>query len=808
MKLTKNKLSLLLLFIMISVLVNAQTTVKGMIKDAQGMPLPGVNVILDGTTTGVMSDLDGNYTLVIAEDGTYTLIASYVGFTKFRKSITADGNDLVINISMTEDAESLDQVIITGVTNPRSKIESSVSVTTMRPSTIKQSAPRTTAEIFRTIPGIRSESSGGEGNANMTVRGLPISAGGSRYLQLQEDGLPLLQFGDIAFSTPDMFLRSDFGLRKIEAIRGGSGSTLGTNSPGGIVNFISNDGKRKGGRIGYTTGVNFNEHRGDFAYGAPLNDKTRAFVSGFYRAGDGLRDADTTLFKGGQIKGNLTHDLDNGFIRLNFKHLDDQTPTNMPILSQRSNGAGTSPRASNRDFLDGTYYDVNFPKDVALKGNGSTSSTDVTDGLTVQSTAVGFEFDYNFGIVNVNNKFRHAKNDGRFLGIFPIGTVAGNGDYQLVTFNTEMNDMDNTVNDLKLSAAFDLGAGTLTPLVGLYYSKQNVDLTWNFNTYDVNAATNTATFAANTATTFGGCCGRDIDVQYDTLSPYVGLGWESGGLNVDASVRRDRQDADGQYTQVSAANTYLAADRNNVDYSIRETSYSVGANYEIKKNLAVFARTSRGYAFNADRIMFGTVNLDGGTIPTNEVKQHEIGAKFRTGNLNTFVTLFKADVAESNFDATTLVSSANEYDAQGVELEMGYSIGAFRVSGGVTYTDAEVVKSNQATFVGKAPDRQAKWVYQITPSWRATPKLNIGASIVGTSSSQDQLGSGNPDNATKMGSFATINPYVNYKYDKNWALSVRANNILDKVGITEAQPGVARSVDGRAIRASVIYSFK
>ena len=48
-------------------------------------------------------------------------------------------------------------------------------------------------KFFVTIPGIRAESSGGEGNSNITVRGVPVSAGGSRYLLIQEDGLPVLQ---------------------------------------------------------------------------------------------------------------------------------------------------------------------------------------------------------------------------------------------------------------------------------------------------------------------------------------------------------------------------------------------------------------------------------------------------------------------------------------------------------------------------------------------------------------------------------------------------------------------------------------
>ena len=126
---------------------------------------------------------------------------------------------LLVNLSFSQNdtnpvndsikTNQLEDVVITGVVNPKAKIKSSVSITTMDVKQIEQSAPRSTAEIFRSIPGIRSESSGGEGNSNISVRGVPISSGGSKYLQIQEDGLPVLLFGDISFATADIFTRFD-----------------------------------------------------------------------------------------------------------------------------------------------------------------------------------------------------------------------------------------------------------------------------------------------------------------------------------------------------------------------------------------------------------------------------------------------------------------------------------------------------------------------------------------------------------------------------------------------------------------------
>jgi outer membrane receptor protein involved in Fe transport len=707
---------------------------------------------------------------------------------------------------------NLDKIVVTGSAKKISKMKSSVSISTMNAEQVQASGATNAAEVLRSIPGIRSEASGGEGNANMTVRGLPISAGGSRYLQLQEDGLPILQFGDIAFATPDMFYRTDFSLNKLEVLRGGSGSTMATNSPGGIVNFISNTGEVKGGKVGLTAGLNFNEWRTDFAYGGQIDDNgLRGYVSGFYRKGDGLRDAGVTLEEGGQIKANITKEFDGGFVRASFKHLDDQTPVNLPVpITTDANGnisevAGVDPRTA-------TLYSKAWGQDVTRNGDNSLTSTSVNDAMTVKTDSIGFEGSYDFGDGwNISDKFRWADNRGRFIGIFPYGGITA-GATNVAVFNTALNDMNLTVNDAKISKAFNLGEGSkLTPSLGLYTSLQNVGLTWSFNSYSIPATSTpgSVAFLFPSSTTFGGCCSRDIDAEYRTISPYAGLALESGNLNADVSVRYDDQKASGSYATAGPAIgnlTGLFTTRNNIDYSTDHTSYSVGANYRFTPNLAVFGRASNGVAFNADRIMFGSANLNGGQIPINEVDQYEAGVKWRQGNLSTFVTLFKAKTDESNFDATTQISTANKYDAQGIELEAGYSFDNFRIGGGLTYTDAEVTASpGNPGLVGKAPNRQAKFVYQITPSY-VWDKLTIGSSIIGSSSSIDSR-DGATGRGVTMPAYAIVNGFLSYQYDSKLQLGLSANNLFDSIAYTEAQGGVARSVDGRSVKASVVYSF-
>ena len=168
--------------------------------------------------------------------------------------------------------EKFEQIVVTAAPGGATMQEASVSVSAFDESDIIKLAPRSTAEVFRALPGIRAESSGGGGNANITIRGIPLATGGSKFLQIHEDGLPVLEYGDINFGNADNFLRYDWSVANVEAIRGGSASTFASNSPGGVINMISNTGELGGGAIGTSFGVDYDEFRLDFRYGGEISD--------------------------------------------------------------------------------------------------------------------------------------------------------------------------------------------------------------------------------------------------------------------------------------------------------------------------------------------------------------------------------------------------------------------------------------------------------------------------------------------------------------------------------------------------------
>ena len=760
-------------------------------------------------------------------------VASAVSFALVQMS-TAAAQDAARPVSTVPALESerglnLDQIVVTGAPVGVSKMKSSISVSTLTADQLQLSAPTSAAEALRAIPGIRAESSGGEGNANLTVRGVPISAGGARYVQFQEDGLPLLQFGDFAFVTPDMFLRADNSLDHLEVVRGGSASTAATNAPGGILNFISKNGDEPGGSIGFSRGLGYDQSRYEFDYGNKVAARTRVYVGGFYRKGEGVRTQGVTGEQGGQIKANLTQEFDNGFVRVSLKHLDDRTPTNLPVPVRTVNGQisefpGIDPRTA-------SFYSPYWVRDVVLDKNNNRISTDVNDGLHAKSNAFGLEASFKLGNgFTLSDNFRKADNTGRFTGIFPADSGA-DGSYVFATgpnkgtpyvgraftavvFNTSIEDAGNTLNDLKLSKQFDFGSGgKLTALGGLYTSLQNLAVTWNFNSYLLQAvgenpallqtASTTPGLLASGTDVFGGCCNRAIDAQYRTTAPYLNLSYESGPVNLDGSIRNDRQKASGTFNQ-AVAQQYQAGTTRRIDYGRSHTSYSLGGNYRVNSNLAFFARASDGVAFNADRILFNPYEVNGSTpIPINTVTQQEAGVKYRAGGVSTFVTVFNARTKETNFEATTQLSSDRTYDAKGIELEAGYKSGAFRLDGGVTYTRAKISAAENPAFNGNTPRRQADYVYQITPSYRFGA-ATVGASLIGTSKSF-----GDDANLITLPAYRIVNLFGSYRFDNQLTLSLSANNLFNSIGYTEIEGDghAARSVNGRAVKAALKYAF-
>lgn len=738
------------------------------------------------------------------------------------------------------DGLNLDRIVITGTSVLRSKMRQSVSVSDIGGEQLTNLVATSATDVLRSIPGLRSEASGGESNANVGVRGIPISAGGARYLQFQEDGMPVMLFGDVAFATADTWLRADSSVERVQVVRGGSASTLTTGSPGGIINFISRNGDDPGGFFALTQGLGYEQTRQEFGYGGELGEKTRFYVGGTWRKGDAGRDGAEGTENGGQVRLNLTREFQGGFVRIGFKHLDDRTPTFMPTPVRYVDGRiveipGLDPRRT-------AFYNAGWPLDDTLTANNGRTTSNIRDGLSAKSSVFSAEVELDAGGGwRLNNKFRWSKNSGRFIGIFPgddvsaapAGTTIASGPgaggaytgdrFTAVVFNTEVGAAGLAANDLKLSRAFELGESRrLTATAGLFTGAQELDVTWNFNQYSLSARESGAQLlnvpgVVNGSPGFGGCCMNHQDSTYTTTAPYLALELQAGALNVDFSLRQDRNAAQGaRYQTIGpggvAGVSYDLSQPQVIDYDFTRESYSLGVNFQLNRDLALFGRISDGASYLADRITFfnpsGLTDGTSSVIPTNEVKQIEGGAKWRSGGLSLFATVFFATTDEINVDPTTtpIRVTRTEYESKGLELEGAWRAGGFAVNGGVTFTDAEVTASTNAAIVGKTPKRQAKVVYQLTPSY-SFGDTTVGASIVGTTASKDDSPAG-PVTVT-LPAYTTVNAFVNLQLTPTVMLGLGVNNLFDELAYTESNDGrgAARALTGRTARATLKVTF-
>jgi len=91
--------------------------ISGQIVDENGEPLIGVNVLVKGTTNGIITDFDGNYTLIVTEENPI-LLFSYIGYTP--QEIPVKGQS-IINLSMTPDTQVIDEVVVTALGIKREK---------------------------------------------------------------------------------------------------------------------------------------------------------------------------------------------------------------------------------------------------------------------------------------------------------------------------------------------------------------------------------------------------------------------------------------------------------------------------------------------------------------------------------------------------------------------------------------------------------------------------------------------------------------------------------------------------------------
>tara|TARA_R110001599_G_scaffold144948_5_gene327094 strand:- start:1281 stop:4322 length:3042 start_codon:yes stop_codon:yes gene_type:complete len=223
-----------------------EKTVSGTVSDQNGT-LPGVSVLIKGTNTGTETDFDGKYSIK-AETGA-VLSFRYLGYKTVEKTIGASNT---INVTMTEDANLLDEVVVTGVAGATSKKKLSVTVATVNAADLEKVPAGSAASALQgKVAGITVTNLGRPGQgATILLRGAANFYGSQAPLVIMdgifiEGGLGDINVDDIA---------------SFEIVKGASASSLyGSRAGNGVIVITSKRGKIGKTQITFRSEVGFAE---------------------------------------------------------------------------------------------------------------------------------------------------------------------------------------------------------------------------------------------------------------------------------------------------------------------------------------------------------------------------------------------------------------------------------------------------------------------------------------------------------------------------------------------------------------------
>lgn len=168
------------------VFVDSTYTISGKVTDEQNLPLPGVNILIKGTTVGTTTDANGQYSLTVPDRGT-VLVFSFIGYKSTEVTV---GNQNDISISLAPDAQSLNEVIVVGYgTAKKIDLTGAVSRVNMEDKALQPNVNFVQA-IRGTVAGVAVTDNGRAGaDGNIVIRGFS-SISGSNAPLIVLDGIP------------------------------------------------------------------------------------------------------------------------------------------------------------------------------------------------------------------------------------------------------------------------------------------------------------------------------------------------------------------------------------------------------------------------------------------------------------------------------------------------------------------------------------------------------------------------------------------------------------------------------------------
>ena len=808
--------------------VLAQGTISGKVIDSKGDGIPGVNVILENTSIGAASNVNGVYKIENVPAGNYTIKFSAVGFKSQEFTVTVSSNQTTEqNATLKEDVLQMEGVVITGTAGGSGiqKKDASFSITTISPRQLEQLAPPSTAAALDLVPGVWSESSGGVAGANIFVRGLP-SSGDAPFVTMSINGAPIYGTQTLSFFEQSSIFRIDETIANTEAVRGGPSSVFSNGESGLTTNFNLKKGTDQTlGSVKYTT-TDYSQQRFDAVLSGPLGQKFYYMVGGYYRTSPGIRNTEFNSEKGAQATVQLTKVFEKGVVNGFARLTDDHGQWILPMALSTGNNEGTFSPLGNS-----TRYRM-----LRINAQGDSANFDFSDGRGWKGLVSGLNFDYGLGSGwTVRDNLSYTKGDANTLGFVPNGspmavstllsklgtssimTQGGktltSGYVQSYGFWVVQKKLESVTNDISLTN--EIGQHKIT--LGSYQSFWSSQDFWTIGNHVLVQNVANGDIIKNVSPdSVAGSWNYGLNEAGDSrmTAVYAGDSWQmTEKLRLDLGARYDffnlnfTLDAgswpDGTIDKVA-----------NLDGN--DWAGTGALNYQFTDNIGIFVRGSKGSLFpNFDQVrdgdlynlksgtqtrVGGNVTSVKGTVKPNLFNQFELGFKvdqelyslFITGFLNT-VEVYDGDVG------ATRVAALLKTRTLGTEIDAGLYVDAFRLNLIATIQSGKITESAKAPeTVGNKIWRQPDFQLRVAPSYDFPLSNSITASLYGAFRYVGKRWD-DRDNAFQLDAFTKLDFGINVATSSGITFNVSGDNLGDSHGLTEGDPRDPNSSNGRPI---------
>ena len=269
MKNILNKYYLAFMAVILFGSVYSQTQISGSVMDAGSMEaIPGVNVIIDGTNIGTVTDFDGNFAINTSQDAPLTLIVSYVGYSAERVSITSANQNINVSLSA---GQNLEEIIISASRRAQKVTDAPASVSVISTRQIENSAQvAEPSRILVSVPGVQIQQQTAN-SMNIEMRAGSGVFGTSTYIMRDNRGLITPAAGTF-FSFQQGL--SNLDLASVEIVRGAAGVLYGPGVTSGVVHFRSKSPIDYTGNAVSMWGGDLNTFGSEFRIARANDDKT------------------------------------------------------------------------------------------------------------------------------------------------------------------------------------------------------------------------------------------------------------------------------------------------------------------------------------------------------------------------------------------------------------------------------------------------------------------------------------------------------------------------------------------------------